>query len=69
MTPNASRATRNSKNELIQDIVGRLVRRHSTAAVLFHHAIADRLGLAPRITSASICCANAGRCRFTSLGE
>lgn len=47
MTPNTLRAARKSKNELIQDIVGRLVRRHSTAAVLFHHAIAERLGLGP----------------------
>lgn len=27
--------------------VGRLLRRHSTAAVLFHHAVAERLGLGP----------------------
>ena len=30
-----------------EDIVGRLFRRHSTAAVLFHHALAERLGLGP----------------------
>lgn len=30
---------------LAEEIVGRLVRRHSTASVLFHHAIAERLGL------------------------
>jgi DNA-binding MarR family transcriptional regulator len=32
---------------LVEDIVGRLVRRRSTADVLFHHAIAVRLGLGP----------------------
>src|SRR5215831_9959117 len=35
------------KKELADDIVGRLARRHSTAAVLFHHAVAERLGLGP----------------------
>jgi DNA-binding MarR family transcriptional regulator len=29
------------------EIVGQLMRRHITAAVLFHHAIAERLGLGP----------------------
>jgi DNA-binding MarR family transcriptional regulator len=29
------------------NIITRLLREHSTAAVLFHHAIADRLGLGP----------------------
>jgi DNA-binding MarR family transcriptional regulator len=38
---------RKSKNELAEEIVGRLMRRHSTAAVLFHHAVAERLGLGP----------------------
>jgi DNA-binding MarR family transcriptional regulator len=38
---------RKSKQELIDEAVGRLVRRHSTAAVLFHHAVAERLGLGP----------------------
>lgn len=33
--------------ELVEEIVGRLARRHSTATVLFHHAIAERLGLGP----------------------
>jgi DNA-binding MarR family transcriptional regulator len=36
-----------SKKELVEQIVGQLVRRHSTAAVLFHHAVAERLGLGP----------------------
>lgn len=30
-----------------ETIVGHLMRRHSTAAVLFHHAVAERLGLGP----------------------
>jgi DNA-binding MarR family transcriptional regulator len=33
--------------ELAAQIVGGLARRHSTAAVLFHHAVAERLGLGP----------------------
>jgi hypothetical protein len=40
-------AARKSKHELAEEIVGRLVRRHSTAAVVFHHAVAERLGLGP----------------------
>lgn len=40
-------ATRPTKKELARDIVGRLGRRHSTAAVLFHHAVAEHLGLGP----------------------
>jgi DNA-binding MarR family transcriptional regulator len=32
---------------LTEEIGARLVRRHSTAAVLFHHAVAERLGLGP----------------------
>ncbi|MGH3502127.1 MAG: MarR family winged helix-turn-helix transcriptional regulator [Nocardioidaceae bacterium] len=32
---------------LVEEIVGSLARRHSTATVLFHHAIAERLGLGP----------------------
>lgn len=30
-----------------EEIVGNLARRHSTAVVLFHHAIAERLGIGP----------------------
>jgi DNA-binding MarR family transcriptional regulator len=41
------RATRETQHELIEEIVGRLARRHSTAVVLFHHAVAERLGLGP----------------------
>lgn len=39
--------SRTSPQELIEQIVGRLARRHSTAAVLCHHAVAERLGLGP----------------------
>lgn len=40
-------ATRNRKAELIDEIVGNLSRRHSTAAILLHHALGERLGLGP----------------------
>lgn len=40
-------AARKSKQDLVQEIVGSLSRRHSTAVVLFHHAVAERLGLGP----------------------
>ena len=40
-------AERKSKRVLAGEIVGRLARRHSTAVVLFHHAVAERLGLGP----------------------
>lgn len=45
--PHPRRVVRKSKQELAGEIVGRLVRRFSTAAVLFHQAIAGRLGLGP----------------------
>jgi DNA-binding MarR family transcriptional regulator len=32
---------------LVEEIVQRLMRRHSTAMVLLHHAVAERLGLGP----------------------
>ena len=35
------------RKELAEDIVGQLARRHSTAVVMFHHAVAERLGLGP----------------------
>lgn len=38
---------RKSKQELVDDIVERQARRQSTAVVLFHHAVADRLGVGP----------------------
>src|SRR5437870_13882549 len=47
MRADAMGAARESRDELIEEIVGRLVRRHSTAVVLFHHAVAERLGLGP----------------------
>jgi DNA-binding MarR family transcriptional regulator len=40
-------AARESRHKLAEEIVGRLARRHSTAVVLFHHAVAERLGLGP----------------------
>jgi DNA-binding MarR family transcriptional regulator len=36
-----------TRADLIDKITGTLARRHSTAAVLFHHAVAVRLGLGP----------------------
>jgi DNA-binding MarR family transcriptional regulator len=38
---------RKNQHKLADEIVGRLARRHSTAVVLFHHAVAERLGLGP----------------------
>jgi DNA-binding MarR family transcriptional regulator len=38
---------RETQHKLVDEIVGRLARRHSTAVVLFHHAVAERLGLGP----------------------
>jgi DNA-binding MarR family transcriptional regulator len=40
-------ASRHRRRDLTERIVGGLARRHSTAAVLFHHAVAERLGLGP----------------------
>jgi DNA-binding MarR family transcriptional regulator len=40
-------AAHKNRQELAEKIAGQLVRRHSTAAVLFHHAVAERLGLGP----------------------
>ena len=41
------RVARKSQHKLADEIVGSLARRHSTAVVLFHHAVAERLGLGP----------------------
>jgi DNA-binding MarR family transcriptional regulator len=41
------KAASQSKHNLADEIVGRLARRHSTAVVLFHHVVAERLGLGP----------------------
>ncbi|MDR5726742.1 MAG: MarR family transcriptional regulator [Terriglobia bacterium] len=38
---------RKRDHRLIEEIVGRLAGRHSTAVVLFHQAVAERLGLGP----------------------
>ncbi len=38
---------RKNQHKLVDEIVGRLARQHSTAVVLFHHAVAERLGLGP----------------------
>ncbi len=35
------------RDRLAEEIVGPLTRRYSTATVLFHHAVAERLGLGP----------------------
>lgn len=40
-------AARKDQHKLADEIVGGLARRHSTAVVLFHHAVAERLGLGP----------------------
>ncbi len=36
-----------TEQDLTQEIVGQIMRRQSTAVVLFHHAVAERLGLGP----------------------
>jgi DNA-binding MarR family transcriptional regulator len=41
------RRARMSRSGLAQVIMEQLVRRHSTSAVILHHAVADRLGLGP----------------------
>jgi DNA-binding MarR family transcriptional regulator len=40
-------AARPEHDTLVAEINGSLARRYSTATVLFHHALADRLGLGP----------------------
>lgn len=35
------------QDELVAEITNSLARRHSTATVLFHHALAERLGVGP----------------------
>lgn len=47
MKRNTLRGASKASHELIEEIVGGLARRHSTAVVLFHHAVAERLGLGP----------------------
>src|SRR5258708_7522635 len=47
MSINGTRSASKKHQELADDIVSRLARRHSTAVVLFHHAVAERMGLGP----------------------
>jgi DNA-binding MarR family transcriptional regulator len=47
MRANVKRAARESHRERVDEIVGHIVRKRSTADVLFHHAVAVRLGLGP----------------------
>jgi DNA-binding MarR family transcriptional regulator len=44
---NQKRPKRDARQTLTDDIVGRLLRRRSTADALFHAAMAERLGLGP----------------------
>ena len=41
------KGARQSRRALVEQIAGQLARRRSTADVLFHHAVAVRLGLGP----------------------
>lgn len=41
------KSARSSKARIADDIVRRLLRRHSTATVLFHQSVAEHLGLGP----------------------
>ena len=41
------KVTPRTKQDLTREIAENLARRHSTAVVLFHHTIAERLGLGP----------------------
>lgn len=43
-------AVKTSRARLINLLAGSLVRRYSTAAVLFHHAVAEKVGLGPTDT-------------------
>ena len=47
MKAKVQKAARKDHRELVEAIVGQLVRKRSTADVLFHHAVAVRLGLGP----------------------
>ena len=47
MRTRAAESAHKRHQKLSDEIVGRLARRHSTAVVLFHHAVAERLGLGP----------------------
>ena len=41
------KGTRGGRQGRVEEIVGTLVRKQTTAVVLFHHALAERLGLGP----------------------
>ena len=41
------KAAKKNNPELAYELTGKLVRQHSTAVVLFHQAVAERLGLGP----------------------
>lgn len=47
MRAGSERIAQSDKQELVEQIVGQLIRQHSTAVVLFHQAVAERLGIGP----------------------
>ncbi|HUZ05649.1 MAG TPA: MarR family transcriptional regulator [Acidobacteriaceae bacterium] len=47
MKTSATKSAQKRKPALTEEIVGKLARQHSMAVVLFHHAVAERLGLGP----------------------
>ncbi len=47
MKTSAIKSAKKRKPALSKEIIGKLARQHSTAVVLFHHAVAERLGLGP----------------------
>jgi len=47
MKATATRTERKTKPQLTEHIANRLIRRYSTVVVLFHHAVAERLGMGP----------------------
>ncbi len=49
------------RGDLADVVTSDLSRRLSTATVLFHHAVAERLGLGPADHKCSICCTRGGR--------
>lgn len=58
-------AKRDAQSVLAEDIIGRIARRHSTATVLLHHAVAERLGLGPT----DLKCLDVMRERGTTTGS
>lgn len=47
MRAGSERIAQSDKQELVEQIVRQLIRQHSTAVVLFHQAVAERLGIGP----------------------